>query len=114
MTGIGRTPRRPVAAEDIRDLQCRTEHGCWSLRRRLLRAGCLGVPLWGFPLRLFALLAWLRQRVERALNIGDHAGGDAGIARRRLELVVPQQRLDDSDIDAALKQMGREAVPQRM
>ena len=113
MTGVGRTPRRPVVAEDIRDLQLRTEHcgggyagGCsgWSSR-------CSFAGLW---LRLFALLAWLRQRVEWTLNLGDHAGGDAGIARRCIELLVPQQRLDDSDIDAALKKMGREAVPQRM
>ena len=31
-----------------------------------------------------------------------------------IELVVPQQRLDDADIDAALEQMGREAVAQRV
>ena len=41
-------------------------------------------------------------------------GGNAGIARRRIELVVPQQSLDDSDIGAALEQMGGEAVAQRM
>src|SRR5262249_51171650 len=63
---------------------------------------------------LAALLARLRQQVERALDAGDHAGGDAGVTRRRIQLVVSQKRLDDSDIGAALKQVGREAVAQRM
>jgi hypothetical protein len=27
VAGIGGTPRRPVVAEDIRDLQCWTQHG---------------------------------------------------------------------------------------
>jgi hypothetical protein len=40
----------------------------------------------------------------------DHAGGDARVARRRVQLVVPQKRLDDSNIGAVLEQMGRKAV----
>ena len=35
VTGIGSAPRRPVVAEDIRDLQRRTGHGRGQLRRRL-------------------------------------------------------------------------------
>ena len=38
----------------------------------------------------------------------------ADIPRRRIELLVSQQRLDDSDISAAIEKMGREAVAQRM
>ena len=41
---IGRTPRRPVAAEDIRDLQRRTGHG------RRDYAGCRAFLLLGFLL----------------------------------------------------------------
>ena len=33
MTGIGSAPRRPVAAEDVRDLQRRTRHARHRLRR---------------------------------------------------------------------------------
>jgi hypothetical protein len=70
--GIGTTPRRSVVAEDIRDLQCWTRHRCGLLGRRLL-----------FPV-LLGLLARLRQQVEGALDAGDHAGGNAGVARRRV------------------------------
>src|SRR6476619_90657 len=65
-------------------------------------------------LALLGLLARLRQQVERALDAGDHAGGDTRVARRRLQLVVTQQRLDNSNIGAALEQVGREAVAQRV
>src|SRR5450756_2861833 len=70
VSGIGQTPRRPVVAEDIRDLQRWTGHGRGPLRRRLV-----------FP-ALLGLFARLRQQVERALDAGDHAGGDARVARR--------------------------------
>jgi hypothetical protein len=60
VTGIGRTPRRPVVAEDIRDLQLRTGHCGRQLCRRL---HFLAVPL-NFP----APLLWAQQLVERALD----------------------------------------------
>ena len=60
------------------------------------------------------LLRRLRQQIEWALDAGDHASGDAGVARRGVQFIVAQQRLDDSDIGAALQQMGREAVAQRV
>jgi hypothetical protein len=44
MAGIGRTPCRPVAAEDIRDLQGRTGHDRGQLGRRL----CFLTALPGF------------------------------------------------------------------
>src|ERR1700692_4462387 len=60
------------------------------------------------------LLARLRQQVERALDAGDHAGGDARVARRRIQFVVTKQRLDDSDIGTAIEQMSCKAVPKRV
>jgi len=111
---IGSTPRLSVAAEDIRDLQRWTQHCRGRLGRRLIGAGRLAILGRGFLLWLFALLARLRQQIERTRDFRDHSGSDAGIARRRLQLVVSQQRLNDSDVGAALKQMGREAVAQRM
>ena len=72
--GIGRAPRRPVVAEDIRDLQRWTGHCCGRLRRRL---GFLAAAL-RFP---GSLALWLRQPVERALDGGDRTGGDVEIAR---------------------------------
>src|SRR5450830_574110 len=94
--------RRPVVAEYIRDLQRRTEHGRGPLRRRLVFPAFLG------------LLARLGQQVERAFDAGDHAGGNARVTRRGVQFVVTQQRLDDADIGAALEQMGREAVAERV
>jgi len=64
------------------------------LRRRLV-----------FPALLFGflgLLARLRQKVERAFDAGDHAGSDARIARRGVQFVVTQERLDDSDISEVM------------
>ena len=34
-------------------------------------------------------------RVERLLDVGDHAGGDAGVACCAVELVVTEERVDD-------------------
>ena len=97
MAGIGLAPCRSMAAEDIRDLQRWTGHGREPLCRRLV-----------FP--ALGLLARLRQPVERALDASNHAGGDARIARCRIQLVVTQKRLDDSNIGTALEQVRREAV----
>src|SRR5437879_13397933 len=77
VTGMGRTPRRPVVAEDVRDLQRWAGHSRRRLRRRLL----LFVGIFGFP-GLLAL--WPRQPIERTLDGGDHAGGDVGIPHCRI------------------------------
>src|SRR6185436_5411975 len=74
---IGAPPRCPVVAEDIRDLQRWTRHSSQPLRRRLVLPALPGS------------FARLRQPVERALDAGDHAGGDTGIARRRVQLSWP-------------------------
>src|SRR6266702_2033417 len=54
------------------------------------------------------LLARPRQQVERALDGGDHAGGDAHVAGGGVQFVVPEQRLDLSDIGSAIEQVGGE------
>src|SRR5450755_7208 len=102
VTDVGATPRRSVVAEDIRDLQGWTGHDRGLLRRRL-----------AFPI-LPELLARLGQKIEGALNTGDHAGGDTGVARRRVQLVVTQQRLDNANISTAFEQMGGKGMSKRM
>src|SRR5450432_126626 len=72
------------------------------LRRRLALAGLLGP------------FAWCVEPVERALDRGDEAGGDPRIARRRLQLRMSEQRLDHSDIDAAIIEVRGKAVPKRV
>src|SRR6516225_5716374 len=54
------------------------------------------------------------QAIERALDLGDQPGGNAGVAGRRLQLLVSEQRLDHANVGATLKQMGREAAAKRM
>ena len=89
MASIGRAPRRTVGAKDIRDFQLR------SCQRGLWRAF----------LTLFAF--GLAKIVQRAFHRRDHARGNACIPRRRGQFGVSQQRLNDPDIDAALKQVCR-------
>jgi hypothetical protein len=64
--GIGSAPRRPVVAEDVRDLQHWTGHNCQPLRRQL-----------GFPAPP-GLFARQRQQIERALE--KRRGGGGGLA----------------------------------
>src|SRR6516162_5848426 len=99
MPAVGVTPSRTVIAENVRDLQSWLSHGRGGLRRRRL----LGVS----PGTLAARHA---QAIERALDLGDQPGGNAGVARRRLQLLVSEQRLNHANVRAALKQMGGEAV----
>src|SRR5450755_1273235 len=56
----------------------------------------------------------LRQRdaVEWAHDLLDRLGGDPRIERRGIELGVPEQHLDHSDIDVLFQQVSGEAVPQ--
>src|SRR5208282_294466 len=54
------------------------------------------------------------QALKRALDLGDHSGRHAGVASRRLELVVSKQRLNHPNVRAALEQMGREGMAKRM
>ena len=84
VTGIGTTPRRPVAAQDIRDLQLGTGRCCGRLRLRLHLAAVLLSFLPG------PLVLWSRQPVERALDGGDHPGGDVEIARGGFQFLVTE------------------------
>ncbi len=54
------------------------------------------------------------QMLERTGHRADRFGRDARVECGRIELAVPQQDLDDADIDILFQQMGREAVAQRM
>src|SRR5436853_4852649 len=56
----------------------------------------------------------LQQKVERARHLADGADGDACVHRRRVELLVSEQNLDDPDVGLLLQEMRGEAVPQRM
>jgi hypothetical protein len=73
MAGVGLTPRRSMAAEDIRDLQSRARHA-----RRALGG-------WS------KLLELERDMLQRAHHLLDRLGGNTGIERRILELGVTEQ-----------------------
>src|SRR5919204_7068233 len=63
---------------------------------------------------LDGLRLWRSQPIERAHDRAQDIRGDLGVARRRVELGVPEQHLDHAHIDGALQEMRREGVPQRM
>jgi hypothetical protein len=52
--------------------------------------------------------------IERAHDLADCLGGDAGIERCGVELGVPQQDLDHPNVDVLLQQVGRKTVSKRM
>ena len=52
--------------------------------------------------------------IEGAGRAGDQARGDMCIARRRRQVGMAEQRLNDANVDASLQEMGGETVPQRM
>src|SRR3981081_226897 len=51
---------------------------------------------------------------ERTGDFADGFGGDLGVERRGVELLVAEQHLDHPDVDLLLAQMGGEAVLQRV
>src|SRR5215469_11598934 len=83
---VGGAPSGAVAAEDIRHFELWTRHYRVSVRRGR----------------------------ERALDLPDEVDGNAGIARGRLDVPMPEQVLDDPNVDALFKQVGRETVSQRV
>ena len=96
MAAVGIAPSGTVIAENIRGLQHWPGHG-----------GGLGGRL--------TLLPWrLPLAAERAFDGGNPAGSHTRVARRRIELVVAQNRLDQTDIQALLEKMGGEGMPERM
>ena len=78
MAGIGLTPSRAVVAEDIRDLQRWTGHAA-PLTPAASSCALLG-----------ALCARSAGRAGSSTS-RDHAGGDARVARRRVELGVAER-----------------------
>jgi hypothetical protein len=82
MAGLSLTPCRTMAAEDIRDLQSRARHARVSA---------------GWP----DLLELERDVLQRAHDLADRLGGDAGIERRGVELGVTEQELHRSQIACA-------------
>jgi len=51
-----------------------------------------------------------RQSLQRADHLAQQVGGDVGIDGRRLQMLVPEQDLDDADVDLLLQQVGGEGV----
>ena len=96
MAGMGRAPSGAMAMEDVGDLQRGAAH-----RRR-------------FTLRSHPFLRQQPDPVERAHDGANRVGGDAGIERGGVELGVPEQYLDDADVDVLFQQMRGEAVAQRV
>ena len=119
MAGIGAAPCRSMAAEDIRHLQL------WARHLSCASGGWFGLGLsLSLLLRLCLRLRLRRRRsrfghqrgeaIQRARDLADGVGGDAGVERRRIEAGVTEQNLNHSDIDILFEQMGRKAVAQGM
>jgi hypothetical protein len=89
---VGGAPSGAVAAEDIRHFELWTRHCRVSVRRGRCQV----------------------QVFERALDLPDQVDGNAGIARGRLDVPMPEQVLDDANVDALFKQVGRKTVSQRV
>jgi len=85
MAGISLSPCRTMAAEDIRDLQCRARHARRASGRR---RGCLKA---------------FDEMIERADHLTDRFGRNARVERRGIEFGVAEQDLDHADIDALLQ-----------
>ena len=52
--------------------------------------------------------------LERAGNVAQRFGGQMGVSRRRGQLGMAEQNLDHPNTRVSLKEMGREAMPERM
>src|SRR4051812_33923473 len=82
MPGVGRTPCRPVAAEDVGHLQVWPGHGGsgrqWTCQSQML---------------------------ERALDLSDRVEGHPRIPRGRGDMAMTEQILDYANVDTAFQQM---------
>jgi hypothetical protein len=74
MTGMGLSPHRSMAAENIRDLQLWTYHARRVLGGRLVFDGLVFLER--------------REAIERAHDLADRVGGNARLERRRIQLRV--------------------------
>ena len=98
MAGVGLTPRRSVAAEDIRDLQSGTHPAGRTLGRRL-------GPVDGQQ----------RETMKRGqVTAQDHVGRDLRVERRRVDLGIATEDLNQANIGILLEQVGGKTVPQRV
>jgi len=82
---------RAVAAEDIRHVQ----HGAHVHRSSGRRDGQI-------------------EAVQRALRPGNRRSRHMGVARRRRQIAMAQQDLDDPDVCSALQKVGGKAMAQRV
>src|SRR5262249_18729789 len=73
-------------------------------RRRLLSLG----------LSLCRLVGRHTQALERALDLRDYSSRHAGVASRRLQLLVSKQRLNQPNVLSVFKEMGCKGMTQRM
>ena len=80
MAAVGFAPRGTVLAEDVREFENRPSHG----RRALSRWRLPGVPR-RLP------VARRDQARDRALDLGDESRRHAGVAGRRVQLLVSEQ-----------------------
>jgi hypothetical protein len=87
VTGIGGASRRPVVAEDIRDLQCRVRQARRALGGRLLPGLLFGHVLLGHQ---------RSETIQRAHDLADRVGGDVRVKRRRIKFGVTEQDLNIS------------------
>jgi len=85
MAGIGLTPRRTMAAEDIRDLQRRARHARRASGGRLVPGDLADQP------------------IERAHYVADDLGRNLGVARSGVQFDVAEQRLNHANVDALLQ-----------
>ena len=82
-----------LSAHDVRDVEAwPPESGRWLH----VESADLGEPL------------------DRTSCLGDQLGRDAEVTRGRLDVRVTQQHLNDSQVGAALEQMGRKTVTQHV
>jgi hypothetical protein len=82
MAGVGSAPCRSMAAEDIRDLQCRARHARRALGWRFVLGLVLGLLLLGHE---------RSEAVERAHDLADGIAGDMSIERCGLKLGMPKR-----------------------
>ena len=98
MSGVSRAIGLAVAAENIRQFHA----------RRAVAGPADAAPV--YPGGMTS-----SDSRSRGLSVARiTCGGDARVARRRRQIVVAEQDLDDPDVDSALQEMRREAVAQRV
>ena len=62
--------------------------------------------------RAHLLLSNVVEQVERTRHAGNSLARHVGVDHRRFQAFVPQQQLNRADVDAALDQVRRKAVPE--